>query len=158
MLTRWNTIGWGDADRALDALEQFRRRMDRVFDDMDFERGWPGLFGTEGRAVTWPAANLYDQGEAYVVEAVVPGVSEDEFDLNLTHNVLTLSGERKVEAPEGFSAHRRERGALKFSRSFTFPTRVDPERAAATLKNGVLQVRVAKAAESRPRQITVTAS
>ena len=158
MPTRWSNFGWGDIDRSFAALDELRRRMDRVFEEVDYERGWPSLLGLEGRRVTWPAANLYDVGDEYVVEAVVPGVSESDFDINLTQNVLTVSGERKVEDPQGYSVHRRERGGVKFSRSFTFPTRIDPEKASASLKNGILRVSVAKAAESRPRQITVQAS
>ena len=71
--------------------------------------------------------------------------------------MLTISGERKVEAPEGYSVHRQERGSVKFSRSFTFPCRIDTEKASATVKDGVLTIKLAKAAEAKPRKITVTA-
>lgn len=149
-LTRWNNdFGWGDIDRTFLALEELRRRMGRVFDD-GYERG----FGLSGQA-TWPPANLYDTGSELLVRAEVPGVSDEHLDIQINQDVLTIAGERPSEAPEGYSAHRRERGAMKFSRSFTLPYKVDAESCEATLENGVLMVKLEKAPEARPRQIAV---
>ena len=92
-----------------------------------------------------------------MIKALVPGLSEKEIQISGNQEVLTISGERKVDAPEGYSVHRRERGNVRFSRSFTFPCRLDMERASASVKDGVLTIKLAKAAEAKPRQITVTA-
>jgi HSP20 family protein len=116
-------------------------------------------FSTEtGRGAGWPLVSLHDEGEALALYAEVPGLSEKDIDLNLNQNVLSISGERKVEAPEGYSVHRRERGSVRFSRSFSLPCPIDPEKASATVKDGILTVRLEKAPEARPRQITVKAS
>jgi hypothetical protein len=64
----------------------------------------------------------------------------------------------QVKAPEGYSAHRQERPAVRFSRSFALPCRVNPEKATAAVKNGILTVTLEKAADAMPRQIAVKAS
>jgi HSP20 family protein len=66
-----------------------------------------------------------------------------------------LQGSRRVEAPQGYDVHRRERGAYEFTRSFTLPVKVDADQAKATLKNGLLTLTLPKAPEVQPRQINV---
>ena len=102
--------------------------------------------------------NLHDAGAALVVQADVPGLAEKDLQISLNQDVLTISGERKVQAPEGYAVDRQERASVKFSRSFTLPTRVDGEKSTAEVKNGVLTVTLAKTPEAQPRQISVRAS
>ena len=149
MLTRWS-----DLDRAFSMMDDLQRRMNRLFEGYDAGR-WP----TSARATTgsWPPINLYDAGDDLMIKALVPGLSEKDIQISGNQEVLTISGERKVDAPEGYSVHRQERGNVRFSRSFTFPCRLDMERASASVKDGVLTIKLAKAAEAKPRQITVTA-
>jgi HSP20 family protein len=155
MLTRWNT-GWSDFDDMFAMMNQLRSYMDRVFED---------TFGSrfaEGRALpfyagTWPRANLIDAGSNLIVTAEVPGLSEKDIKLTLNQEVLTISGERKVQAPEGYSAHRQERAAVSFSRSFALPCRVNADRSSASVKDGILTVTLEKAADAMPRQIAVKA-
>ena len=149
MLTRWN-----DLDRTLAMFDELQRRMNRVFTDLD--RGRHGDLWTAGRG-TWPPVNLYDAGEELVLVAQVPGVAEEAVKITANQDVLTINGERKADVPEGYSVHRQERGDVTFSRSFTFPCKVDLEKATATTKDGLLTVRLAKAPEAKPRQITVQA-
>jgi HSP20 family protein len=141
-----------DFDRSLQLMEQLRRRMDRVFEDFDDERGF------DVRAGSFPLTNFYDDGQAYVLEAEVPGMTEKDINISVTQDVLTISGEYKAQAPEGYSVHRKERPAVKFSRSYTLPAKVDPQQVAASVKDGILSVSLQKAPEVRPRQITVRAS
>jgi len=149
MLTRWS-----DLDRAFSVMDELQRRMNRLFDEIDGER-WPSFAGLT--TATWPAVNLYDSGDDLVIKAQVPGLSEKQIQITGNQEVLTLSGERKVQVPEGYSVHRQERGSLKFSRSFTFPCKVNLERATAVVKDGLLTVTLPKAAEAKPRQISVKA-
>jgi len=149
MLTRWS-----DLDRAFSAMDELQRRMTRLFDEYDGGR-WPGF--ARLTTATWPVVNLYDAGEDLVIKAQVPGLSEKDIQITGNQEVLTLSGERKVDVPEGYSVHRQERGSVKFSRSFTFPCKVDLEKTSATVKDGLLTITLAKAAEAKPRQITVKA-
>lgn len=143
-------FGYGrDFDQALGLIDQLRRRMDRVF--LDFEPGYTAELA-EG---TYPRTNVFDGGNAFVLRADVPGLEDKNLKLTLTNNVLTLSGERRSDAPEGYSVYRQERAPYRFSRSYALPAKVDPEKAAATLKDGVLTVTLEKAAEVKPRQIAV---
>lgn len=149
MLTRWY-----DIDREIASLGELHRRMDRLFDDTGFGRPLHSAFV---RGAAWPRANLYDTGQSLVALIQVPGLSESALSLEVHGEVLSISGERKVEAPEGYRAHRVERGSRKFTRTFGLPCAVDPEKTTATLKDGLLTVTMDKHPESQPRQISVTA-
>ncbi len=143
-----------DFDRTFANMEQLRRRMDRLFDDFeggtrrgrDPERMWSGRF---------PRLAFADKGGSLVLEADLPGLSEKDVQLSIHQDVLTVSGERKPDAPQGAYVHRQERRPVKFSRSFALPCKVDPEKSTATLKDGVLTVTLPKAVEAQPRQIAV---
>lgn len=139
-----------DFDNAFDLLNQLRHRLDGVFDDFDDTSS----LATGG----YPHTNLYDTGGAFVLEADVPGLAENDFQLTLNQDVLTVTGKRKATAPEGYSVHRRERAAFEFSRSYALPTKVDPEKTQASLKDGVLTITLEKAPEMKPRQIAVRVS
>ena len=134
------------------AFEQFRTRMDRLFEDFGRWSNTPSFY--EAR---WPHIDLRDDGDKLLLTADVPGLAEDDIKITLNQNVLSIAGERKAEPPEGFAVHRKERGTFRFSRSFELPCKVDPERVAAVTKNGVLTIDLAKAPEAQPRQITVRA-
>ena len=136
-----------DLDRNFELMNQLRRRLDRVFEGVD-EPGWRSTD-------QFPRTNIYDTGKAFLVRAEVPGLTDKEVTLTLTQDVLTISGERKVELPEGYSVHRRERLPMQFSRSFALPAKADAEKVNATIKDGVLTVTVEKAAEVQPKQISV---
>jgi len=146
--------GFGDNDdRTFGALDDFRRRMDRLFEGFDARWSVGDAYGTG-----WPAVELRDSGAELVLEADVPGLTDKDIQLTVTQDTLGLTGERKADAPEGYAVHRRERSVQRFSRAWALPTKVDVERVVATVKNGVLSVTLPKAAESRPRQITIKAS
>jgi HSP20 family molecular chaperone IbpA len=121
-----------------------------LYEDAD-RAGYAGY----GGAGTWPRVSLFDTGTALVLTADVPGLAEKDLKLTVHQDVLTLSGERKSDAPEGYSTHRRERAPASFSRSFALPSKVDAEKTTAQLKNGVLTVTLSKVPEAQPRQIQV---
>ena len=148
---------FGDASRDFALLDEFRRRMDRVWEDID--PSWTATPST-GRSHTssaWPRVNLYDGGSNLILKADVPGLSEKDVHVTLNESGVSISGERKLTPPEGYSAHRQERSSFSFSRSLTLPCKVNPEQTQATVKNGVLTVTLAKAPEAQPRQIAVQA-
>lgn len=157
MLTRFR-----DFDSAFAMMDEFRRRMDRLMGDFDFDGyrspwreadvAWPL------RAAGWPPSNLLDAGGNIVLTSELPGLDHKEVKLSINQDVLTVSGERKIETPEGYTAVRQERYPFRFSRSFALPCKVDSERTTAQLKDGVLTVTMAKAPEAQPRQITVRAT
>lgn len=153
MLTRfsdysdWPSFGFADIGRTYAPHAQLRRELDRLFGE--FERGV-----TQESTVL----SFQDQGTSFVLRADVPGLTQDDFQISLAGNTLTLQGERKVAAPEGYTVHRRERSAVRFARSLELPARVEADKVTAELKNGVLTVTLPKAAEVQPRQIAVKAA
>jgi len=149
MLTRWD-----DLDRTVSMMNDLRRRIDRAFGEYEASGGRAPVFG----AGAWPRAALWDNGSALVVTAEVPGLTEKDVKLTVNQDVLTIEGERRVDAPKGYSVHRQERTPIRFARSFAFPCRADVERATATVKDGVLTVTLPKAPEAQPRQIAVRAA
>jgi HSP20 family protein len=144
-----------DVDRSFAVFDELRRRLDRVWED--FEPA-DGASGASWGATSWPRVNVYDAGSDLILEADVPGMSQKDLHVTVNESTLTLEGERKNDAPEGYSVHRQERGALRFSRSFTLPVKSDSEKCEATVKDGVLVVKIPKAKEAQPRQIEVRAN
>jgi HSP20 family protein len=142
-----------DLDRSFLAMDELRRRMDRLFEEYE-PHGYQAEPAARG---TWPRINVFDAGANLVIKAEVPGLSEKEVSITVNQDVLTLSGERRADVPEGFSVHRQERLPIRFSRSFTLPTKIDAEKTAASMKNGVLTITLGKAPEAQPRQISVNA-
>jgi HSP20 family protein len=138
---------WSDFERTFAAVDELRRTVEQAWRD---EEGFP-----VERTGAWPRLSLWDEGRNLVLKADVPGLTEKDVQLQLTQDVLTVTGERRSDAPEGYSVHRQERVPARFSRSFTLPVKVDGAAITASLKDGVLTVTMPKAAESQPRQITV---
>ena len=128
--------------------------MDNALEDAFTERTLSGR-GLPLIGAAWPRTNLVDAGATLLVTAEVPGLSEKDIHLTLNQDVLTLTGRRNVEAPEGYSAHRQERGSVNFSRSIALPSRVNADRTHAAVKNGILTVTLEKAPDSMPRQIAI---
>ena len=141
-----------DFDRTISLMDQLRRRMDRVFEDFDRGNGYEPVAGR------FPRTNFYDNGSAFALTLDVPGLKDKDVNLTLTNNVLTVTGSRKTDAPEGYSVHRQERAPYEFSRSYALPAKIDPEKVSATLANGVLTIALEKAPEVKPRQINVRVS
>lgn len=152
MLTRfsdfndWPSFGFADFGRASYPSAQLRRELDRLFGDAERST-------SQGSPLTFE-----DDGTTFTLRADVPGLTESDFEISVANNTVTLKGERKVEAPEGYSQHRRERSAVRFAKSFQLPARVDAEKVTATLKHGVLTLSLPRAAEAQPRQISVKAA
>ena len=152
MLVRFNDRG---AFPLFGASRQYpvstlRRELDRLFGDLERAPSFGAPYA--------PAFNFEDTGEALQLRAEVPGLTEKDIDINVTANVVTVKASRKVDAPEGYTAHRRERQSFSFTRSYELPTRVDPDKVQASLKQGVLTLTLPKVAEVQPKKVTVTAT
>lgn len=153
-----------DVDRTFAAMDELRRKMERVFDDYE-GRGNQGFarviepfeFGSARTVATWPRISVYDTGAVLVLYAEVPGLKESDIKIEIAQDVLSLSGERKQDAPEGYAVHRKERAPVKFARSLALPCKVDTDKATATVTDGVLTLTLPKTPEAQPRQISVKA-
>jgi HSP20 family protein len=145
-------------------LSSLQERMNRLFDDAfarfgftDGQLGWgvPSLIGD--RVYTVPV-DVYEDDQHLTVKFEVPGIDERDLKVQIENNVLTVSGERKFEDEENRDNYRRiERRYGAFARSFTLPNTVDADSLKADYINGVLEVRMAKRAEAKPKQIKINA-
>jgi HSP20 family protein len=133
-------------------LETLRERLDRAF-------GWPA-FPNEGSAAWIPAVDLEENDKEFVLTAELPGVKEKDVDVEFDQNMLTLKGEKRTEREETTEKNGRwhviERSHGQFVRSFTLPPAVDPTKAKADFKDGVLTVHLPKRKEATARKIAIS--
>ena len=142
-IVRWEPL------RELGTLQnEMNRLFNTVFDS-------PG--GNGGTLRRWmPAMDLVETDDHFVLRADLPGMSENDVNIEVEDRVLTVSGERKAEhetAKEGY--HRVERAFGSFSRALTLPEGVDPESVEASFDRGVLEVRIPKPEQRKPRKISI---
>lgn len=147
MWTRWN-----DIDRMFNVVNLLQSGMNRVLADHD---GFGAVRTGWGGAAVGPRTNLYDAGDHLEIKAEVPGIAKEDLNIRIQGNYLEISGSRKADAPEGYAAHRVERGAASFTRSFTLPADVDPAKVEAALKNGLLTLTLPKAETAKPKKIAI---
>lgn len=144
-LVRWSPM------RDLDSLQSDMNTLfDRFFDT--------GNGGTGGGAVRrWvPAMDLAETDDSLVLRADLPGMTEDDVEIEIKDGVLAISGERKSESEEkGEGYHRVERAFGRFTRSLQLPKGVDADKIDAGFDNGVLEVKIPKPEETQPKRISI---
>jgi HSP20 family protein len=131
--------------------EPFSREIDRVFD---------AFFGQTDQARRWvPPVDLVEAEDHFVLKADLPGLTEGDVHIEVQDGTLTISGERKAEHEQREKGwYRIERSFGRFSRSLTLPEGVDAEKIAASFTDGVLDVRIPKPEQRKPRRIAISAS
>ena len=139
----------------------------KPFEDfMSMPKGMNRLFGdtffkdfdkeTDTLANWYPATDIYETKDDYVFKLEVPGLKKEDINIELTDGTLSIKGERKEEREvKKEDYHRIESCSGTFSRSFSLPNNIDPKKINAAMKNGVLECRVAKAEEKKPKAITI---
>lgn len=150
-LVRWEPMGrsiapWGEG------MDYLRRRMDRLLDEF--------MHGDGGeRGERWlPSVDVMEDKDKYVIRADVPGLNKDDIKITLQENVLTITGEKKQEKEQKERAyHLTERTYGQFTRSFTLPSKVDPNNIKAEFKDGVLEINLPKSPESKAKEIQIQA-
>jgi len=117
----------------------------RTFNDEGIARG------------SWnPNVDIYENKDQLVLEAELPGMTREDFDLSVENNIITLRGERHFEKKDDTdNYHRVERAYGSFTRSFTLPNTVSGEGATADYRNGVLRVILPKREETKARRIEI---
>ena len=147
-MIRWEPVG---------ELATVQNEMNRLFNTMFDQPGQPRR--GNGTAPRWvPAMDLIESDDHYVLRADLPGLSQEDVNIELESNVLTVSGERKADdelRDEGY--YRVERAFGAFARSLTLPEGVDPDAIQANFDRGVLEIRIPKPEERKPRKVTITA-
>ena len=144
-LMRWNPSN---------DLFNIHRRFDSLWSNF-FAPARP-LAGEDGLWNWNPAVDVFENDDAIVVKAELPGMSKDQIAVDVDGRILTIKGERAAdnEVKED-NYYRRERIQGRFERAFTLPAEVDPDRIKAEYKDGVLKIEVPKPDEQKPKQITV---
>lgn len=139
---------WSDIDRVLwnHSLSNLLRY------DRGFDRSCGDLFVGSSRM------NLTDKGESLEFVVELPGVNEQDIDLDVHPDTLTLKAERKMEE-KGTKRlfHINERSGFRVQRSISLPVNVNPNEVTASLQDGVLRVTLPKAPEAKPRRIQIAA-
>jgi HSP20 family protein len=132
-------------------MDKLQREMNQLFDSAYTNR-------LESH-VDFPAINIWVKpGEGHVVTAELPGINQDDLDLKISGDVLTLNGKReKNEQAEEVNYHRQERMAGNFSRSIRLSFPVDSEKVEATYEKGILKIWLPIAETEKPRKISVKA-
>jgi HSP20 family protein len=139
-VTRWNP--WGDLFALTDTVDQLFNRA-----------SLPGDRGTLTQSLP---LDIRQTGEAFVIEASVPGFNPDEVDITIDENVLTIKAHREQEKSDEKGGYvRRERRASSFFRQLGLPAEVRAEDISAAFENGVLTVTVPRAQKAQPRRIQV---
>ena len=144
-----------EPQRGLSPFEEMERRFE------DFFRGrfsltepswWPRLRMPEMEEIS-PKVDIFEEGDNLVVKAEIPGMKKEEIEVNLTDDMVTISGEKKKEEKvEKKDYYRLERSYGSFSRSFRLPKEIQPDKAKATFKGGVLEVKVPKTEEAKKKE------
>ncbi|MBA2378567.1 MAG: Hsp20/alpha crystallin family protein [Blastocatellia bacterium] len=136
-------------------LRGLHDEMNRLFSGVD-PAGDRGEFA---RGAWSPSVDIFEDQDRLIVEAELPGMSRDDFEISVENNVLTLRGERKFEKKtDGDNYHRVERSYGAFTRQFTLPQTVTSEGASADFENGILRVALPKREETKARKIEVSGS
>jgi HSP20 family protein len=135
-------------------LNTIQNEMNRLFNTF-FDA--PADRGNGGSTRRWiPAMDLVETTDHYVLRADLPGLSDEDVNVQLEDNVLTISGERKLERDaQGDGYYRQERAFGGFSRSLTLPDGVDPDSVQAQFDRGVLEVAIPKPEQKKPRQVQI---
>ncbi len=139
---------------SLEDVTNLQNRLNSIFHD--FAR--PAASGSETLATGSfvPAVDVYEDQQQLVLKLEVPGIRQEDLDIRVENQTLTVRGERKLGAEEKEeNFHRIERRFGSFVRSFTLPQTVDLESIRAAYENGVLNLSVAKKAEAKRRQIRI---
>jgi len=130
-------------------LENMNRQLSHLFDDSPLN--------TLSDAGQWaPRVDIRETDDALLVQAELPGIDKKDVHLEVKDGVLTLSGERRYEKDvKEENVHRVERVYGSFSRSFSLPTNVDAEKVDASMRDGVLEVRLPKRESAKPKAIAI---
>ena len=134
-------------------VASIQNEMNRLFGTV-FDSPSPGNGSAMRRWM--PAMDLVETEDHFVLRADLPGLAEGDVNIEVEDNVLTVSGERKAEhetTKEGY--HRVERAFGSFSRSLTLPDGVDADAVTASFDRGVLEVRIPKPEQRKPRKVSI---
>ncbi len=138
-------------------MDALRNEINSIFNTFYTPNRWDrrkGRYSSE-----YPKVNIYEDKDHYFIEAVVPGMDTEKFDLSVHDQVVSISGEKAhAEPAEGESLLRGERAYGKFARTVELPNKINADNAEAQYRHGILYITVPKAEEAKPKKIEVKVS
>jgi HSP20 family protein len=149
-LVRW------DPTRELSSLQSEMNRLFSTFFDSPASTGSTGN-GQSAARRWYPAMDLVESDDHFVLRVDLPGLSEDDVKIEVENDTLVVSGERKEtheQKREGF--YRLERSMGAFSRSLSLPEGIDADQVSASFDRGVLEVRIPKPEQRKPRRVEIS--
>jgi HSP20 family protein len=153
-IERWRPFGAMSRWEPFQGISDIQKEMNRLFDSFF---GHPVTIATSPDQRTWvPLVDMYETKDDIMVSFELPGVREKDVSVTITGDVLTVKGERHWEHDvKDENYHRLERAYGKFERSVPLPMPVQADKVKATYRDGVLQIKLPKAEEVKPKEIKV---
>jgi len=138
-------------------MARLQREVNRLFEDTGHSGFRQGAELASAR--TWaPAVDIFEDGEEIVIHAELPGMKQDDIDIELSGDTLTIKGERKFTDTQRKDKYVRvERAYGHFQRSFTVGVPVQHDAVRASYRDGLLEVHLPKSPETKPKKVQVTA-
>ncbi len=141
----------------LEDVAVLQNRLNSIFHDFARPSGQESESLSSGSFI--PAVDIYEDAQHVALKLEIPGIRQEDLDIRVENQTLSVRGERKFEAEEKEeNFHRIERRFGSFVRSFTLPQTVDTDTVKASYENGVLKISISKKAEAKPKQIKVELS
>jgi HSP20 family protein len=137
----------------LQDLVVLQDRMNRLFEDATQRRNQADAAGDDFERSDWtPAADIYETESGFLLALDLPGINRDALEIDVDDNRLIVKGTRTIEESRQY---RTERPRGKFLRTFSVPGSVDQGKIGAEYKDGVLQIRLPKRSEQKPKKIDI---
>jgi len=155
-MERWRPRRWMSPWRPFREMEETERRFDDLF-------SWPHLPALWRRMPSmemgWaPAMDVFEKDDKFVVKAELPGMKQEDIDVSVAGNRLTIKGERKTESKvEKEDYYYSERSHGSFSRSIDMPSDIDAKKTEANYEDGVLEIDLHKTQKAKPQKVSVSA-
>jgi HSP20 family protein len=145
--------------RPFSDLAGMEREMERMFEDFigrPWGIRWPERLRTWELGFRGPAIEISEEKDDVVVKAELPGMKKEDLEVNISGNLLTLKGEKKkAEEVKEKGYYYSERSYGSFTRTVEIPKEVLPEKALASFKDGVLEIRIPKTEEAKRKQVKI---
>jgi HSP20 family protein len=153
-IERWRPFVSVERWEPFRGMSDIQGEVNRLFDSF---LGRPAVSGAGSAVRTWaPVLDMHETKDEVVLSFELPGVSEKDVSLSITGDLLTLKGERTADREfKEENAYRAERIYGKFERSVQLPMPVQADKVKATYRDGVLEVKLPKAEEVKPKAIKI---
>lgn len=156
MMERWRPRSLSLPRTFREMEEEMDRMMEESFRNLPFRMAWRR---TPGEEMAWaPSMDLYQKDDSFILRFELSGVKPENVDISMTGDTLTVKGERKP--PEGIKEEEWQASEMcygPFSRSISFPMGVNADKIEANFDGGILEIRLPKTEETKPKQIKVQA-